>query len=202
MIFSVSLLPQEEVECYKPEYLEVNAEKGRRRAFWLLQEKTDSLVFGWNRFDEKGISKLTLEREIDWAYDDTLDLPLVDISEFNVIGESCVAEKYNILAKSSGVFRYYEEARRSLKYKRVPRVVEVEFEPASNKSQLVRWALERFPCHSKDSMIMFEGLTDQPLEMTIVPIESTETLFAGSQEQHESPGEEEEEEINIGESRM
>ncbi|CAH8866521.1 unnamed protein product [Trichobilharzia szidati] len=168
-----TLLPQKKVEIYSTAYLEVNAERGRRRAFWLLQEKTDSLVFGWNRFDEKGISKLTLERELDWAFDDTLDLPLVNISEFNVIGRSCLSEKYNILAKSSGVFRYYEEERRSLKYKRAPRIAKVEFEPASNKNLLVKWTLEGSPCHSEDSMIMFEGLTDQPLEMTIIPIEST-----------------------------
>ncbi|CAH8866607.1 unnamed protein product [Trichobilharzia szidati] len=170
---SVTLLPQKKVEIYSTAYLEVNAERGRRRAFWLLQEKTDSLVFGWNRFDEKGISKLTLERVIHWAFDDTLDLALVDISEFNVIGGSCVAETYNILAKSSGVFRYYEAAKRSLNYKRAPRIAKVEFEPASNKNQLVKWTLQGSPCHSEDSMIMFEGLTDQPLEMTILPIEST-----------------------------
>ncbi|CAH8866613.1 unnamed protein product [Trichobilharzia szidati] len=169
---SATLLAQQGVDSFSPQYLEGNAQRGKRTTFRLLQEKTDSLVFGWNRFDEKGISKLILEREVDWAFDDTLDLPLVNQSEFNVIGQSCIPENYHIIAKTSGYFGHYEEARRSLIYERVPRVAKVEFEPLSNRNQLVKWTLEGSPCHPSDSVIIFEGQADESLEMTIVPIES------------------------------
>ncbi|CAH8866617.1 unnamed protein product [Trichobilharzia szidati] len=121
ILISVAFLAQEEVDCYSPEYLQGNAQGREPRTFGLLQEKTDSLVFGWNQFVEQGIEYLVLEREVNWALDDTVTVLSGDTAEINVIGQSCKPEKYNIIAKTSISIIYYARAKRSLTYIRVTR---------------------------------------------------------------------------------
>uniref|UniRef100_A0AA85J6T7 Uncharacterized protein n=1 Tax=Trichobilharzia regenti TaxID=157069 RepID=A0AA85J6T7_TRIRE len=166
---TVNLLVPEQVDSFSPEYLEGNAERGERRTFWLLQEKTDSLVFGWNRFVEEGIKYLVLEREVDWALDDTVDVLSGNTAELSVIGRQCKPEKYNIIAKSKIAFVPYDKAKRSLTYNRVTRITKVHLPLYTDASPYLTWKTEGSFCSEDDVIVIFKGYSDQPLELHFIP---------------------------------
>ncbi|CAH8866615.1 unnamed protein product [Trichobilharzia szidati] len=169
ILISVAFLAQEEVDCYSPEYLQGNAQGREPRTFGLLQEKTDSLVFGWNQFVEQGIEYLVLEREVNWALDDTVTVLSGDTAEINVIGQSCKPEKYNIIAKTSISIIYYARAKRSLTYIRVPRITNVHLPLYTDASPYLTWKTDESFCSENDVIVIFRGYSDQPLELHFIP---------------------------------
>ncbi|CAH8632441.1 unnamed protein product, partial [Heterobilharzia americana] len=156
---------QEVTGIYEAGYLTVDSS---RKAFWLIQERTDALVFGWSPFLQKNIRKLVLEQDIPLAFDPSTTVSGESSGVLEVIGTACESSKFNIVGKDPGFFYDSVVETRNLLYKRVPRIQNVQVAEKSSRSSRVTWQQETSSCGNNDPVLIFKGSSNQPLEMHFV----------------------------------
>nr|CAH8866970.1 unnamed protein product [Trichobilharzia regenti] len=168
-------------------YLASNGQQGKPRSstLWILQERTDQLVFTWtsfalNTFDylEIELDRLSISEKM--HKDATFSL-------LNAIGSSCVDEKYKVQAseKYLSVFTSAKE-QRYLTYKRVPRIATANLSVKNQKIAQVQWKLEDKPCGKNDPVLIFKKTSTGSFEMHISSTSVSKYSFnkgVGDQEQ-------------------
>ncbi|CAH8632471.1 unnamed protein product [Heterobilharzia americana] len=134
--------------------------------FWLIQERTNELVFGWSPFHQDNIDELVLEQNVDWGFDITTSVRRnASSGDMHVIGKACEFEQFSIVGMDVGFIYNSVVDHRSLTYKRVPRIKNAHITMKPSRSLEVNWELDKSFCSENDRVLIFQGLSNQPLEM-------------------------------------
>ncbi|CAH8632456.1 unnamed protein product [Heterobilharzia americana] len=137
--------------------------------FWLIQERTNKLVFGWSPFHQDNIDELVLEQNVDWGFDITTSVRRnASSGDMHVIGKACEFEQFSIVGMDVGFIYNSVVDHRSLTYERVTRInsVNISFSPES--PPYLTWEKEAKSCSESDLIIIFRGNSNQPLEMHFI----------------------------------
>ncbi|CAH8596991.1 unnamed protein product [Heterobilharzia americana] len=134
---------------------------------WILQERTNKILLDWIPFTSDSIENLQLLRNGNSYRDLDKDTTTVAI---NTVGSFCESDKYEIHGKSLTLgFIPRTRERKSLIYKRVPRVINPSLVVKNNhqSSTEIQWDLEGEPCEMNSYILIFTPDSYGAFEMHI-----------------------------------
>ncbi|CAH8866601.1 unnamed protein product [Trichobilharzia szidati] len=159
-------------------YLASNGPKGKPKlsTLWILQERTDQLVFTWTSFAFIKFDYLEIELSRQ-SISEKMN-KVATFSLFNAIGSSCVDEKYKVQASEISLsVLTSEKEKRYLTYKRVPRISKANLSVRNERMAQVQWQLEDKPCGKKDVVLIFKKTSTGSFEMHISSTNVSNYLF-------------------------